>query len=126
MIDGILSGLSTVMMPLNLLLVFVGCFAGTFIGMLPGLGPISAIALMIPITYGFDPLMGEISIYQGRPYVSIDGRYRKAQETGNLDGVSTRPANKQEREDWQIPVGDFFFDGCRPKSCGQSGCTQPS
>ena len=63
----------------------------------------------VAITYGFDPLMGEVSIYQGRPWVSIDGRYRKAQETGQLDGVETRPANKQERIDWEIPGGDFFF-----------------
>jgi len=63
----------------------------------------------VAITYGFDPLMGEVTIYQGRPYVSIDGRYRKAQETGQLDGVETRPANKQEKEDWQIPDGDYFY-----------------
>lgn len=63
----------------------------------------------VAITYGFDPLMGEVSIYQGRPYVSIDGRYRKAQETGRLDGVETRPANKQERADWGIPEGDYFY-----------------
>ena len=50
MLDGILQGLSTAFLPINLLLLFVGCFAGTFIGMLPGLGPVSAIALMIPIT----------------------------------------------------------------------------
>ena len=55
MFEGIFTGLTTALLPVNLLLVFVGCFAGTFIGMLPGLGPISAIALMIPITYGFDP-----------------------------------------------------------------------
>ena len=54
MLDGILTGLSPAASPLNILMVAVGCFAGTFIGMLPGLGPISAIALMIPITYGFD------------------------------------------------------------------------
>lgn len=61
------------------------------------------------LTYGFDPLMNEISIYQGRPYVSIDGRYRKAQETGKLAGVESRPATEQEREAWQIPDGDYFF-----------------
>uniref|UniRef100_A0A6M3IXD5 Uncharacterized protein n=1 Tax=viral metagenome TaxID=1070528 RepID=A0A6M3IXD5_9ZZZZ len=61
------------------------------------------------ITYGFDPIMKEISIYQGNPFISIDGRYRKAQESGLLDGVETRPANKQEREDWSIPVEDYFF-----------------
>ena len=64
---------------------------------------------MVAISYGFDPLMGEISIFQGRPYVSIDGRYRKAQETGRLIGVRSRPATKQERADWQIPDGDYFF-----------------
>ena len=63
----------------------------------------------VAITYGFDPLMGEVSIYQGRPFVSIDGRYRKAQESGLLDGVETRPATEQERKDWQIPDGDYFF-----------------
>ncbi|MFV2093593.1 MAG: tripartite tricarboxylate transporter permease, partial [Hyphomicrobiales bacterium] len=55
MIEGIWLGVSTAMQPFNLLMVFVGVFAGTFIGMLPGLGPISAIALMIPITYGMEP-----------------------------------------------------------------------
>lgn len=63
----------------------------------------------VAISYGFDPLMGEVTIYQGKPFVSIDGRYRKAQETMRLDGVETRPATRQEREDWQIPEGDYFF-----------------
>lgn len=68
MLDGILQGLSTAMMPMNLMMVIVGCFVGTFIGMLPGLGPISAIALMIPITYGLDPSSGLIlmaGVYYG-------------------------------------------------------------
>lgn len=68
MIEGILQGLSTAASPINLLMVAVGCFVGTFIGMLPGLGPISAIALMIPITYGFDPATGMIlmaGVYYG-------------------------------------------------------------
>jgi len=66
--DGIATGLTTVLIPTNLLLVVTGCVAGTFIGMLPGLGPISAIALMIPITYGFDPSSGMIlmaGVYYG-------------------------------------------------------------
>ena len=63
----------------------------------------------VAISYGLDPLMNEVSIYQGRPFVSIDGRYRLAQETGELDGVESRPATKQEREDWEIPAGDRFF-----------------
>lgn len=68
MYDGIMLGLQTVLTPGNLLLVLVGCAAGTIIGMLPGLGPISAIALMIPVTYGFDPASGMIllaGVYYG-------------------------------------------------------------
>jgi putative tricarboxylic transport membrane protein len=67
-LEGILTGVSTAASPINLMMVVVGCFAGTFIGMLPGLGPISAIALMIPITYGFDPATGLIlmaGVYYG-------------------------------------------------------------
>ena len=55
-------------MPINLIMVIVGCFVGTLIGMLPGLGPISAIALMIPITYGIEPSSGLIlmaGVYYG-------------------------------------------------------------
>jgi putative tricarboxylic transport membrane protein len=68
MLEGILSGVGVATQPVNILMVMVGCFAGTFIGMLPGLGPISAIALMIPITYGFDPSTGLIlmaGVYYG-------------------------------------------------------------
>lgn len=68
MLDGIMTGLNTAIMPFNIMMVVVGCFAGTFIGMLPGLGPISAVALMIPITYGLDPASGIIlmaGVYYG-------------------------------------------------------------
>ena len=68
MIEGILIGLTTALSLTNILMVMVGCFAGTIIGMLPGLGPMTAIALMIPITYGFDPSTGLIlmaGVYYG-------------------------------------------------------------
>jgi len=63
----------------------------------------------VAIDYGLDPLMGELMIYQGRPYVTIDGRRRKAQETDLFDGIQTRPATKEERTAWGIPDGDHFF-----------------
>ena len=73
MIDGLLIGLGTVLVPENLLLVLAGCAIGTLIGMLPGLGPISAIALMIPVTYGLDPASGMI-LLAGVYYGAIFGR----------------------------------------------------
>ena len=68
MIEGILIGLETALSFKNLMMVMIGCFAGTIIGMLPGLGPMTAIALMIPITYGFEPSTGLIlmaGVYYG-------------------------------------------------------------
>ncbi|MCH8295461.1 tripartite tricarboxylate transporter permease [Candidatus Poribacteria bacterium] len=66
--EGVITGLSTAFTLTNIFMVFFGVFAGTFIGMLPGLGPISAIALMIPITYSFEPSSGLIlmaGVYYG-------------------------------------------------------------
>lgn len=61
-------GFSVALTPENLMFVFIGVLAGTIIGMLPGLGPISALALMIPITFGLDPASGLIlmaGVYYG-------------------------------------------------------------
>ncbi len=44
MIEGILIGLETAFSLKNLMMVMIGCFAGTIIGMLPGLGPMTAIS----------------------------------------------------------------------------------
>ena len=68
MLEGILTGLSTALSVTNIFMVSTGVLSGTLIGMLPGLGPISAIALMIPITYGFDSASGMIlmaGVYYG-------------------------------------------------------------
>ncbi|ALO34383.1 tripartite tricarboxylate transporter TctA [Colwellia sp. MT41] len=68
MLDGLIIGFQTAMSMQNIMFVIFGCFVGTFIGMLPGLGPITAIALMIPITYGIDPSSGMIlmaGVYYG-------------------------------------------------------------
>lgn len=43
------------------------------------------------VTYGFDPLMREVILFQGNPYVQIDGLRRKAQETGKYRGLKMEP-----------------------------------
>ncbi|EFL89266.1 tripartite tricarboxylate transporter permease [Ahrensia sp. R2A130] len=68
MIDGILIGLSTAFTFQNIIFVVMGCLVGTFIGMLPGLGPMSAIALMIPVAASLEPSAGIIlmaAVYYG-------------------------------------------------------------
>ena len=67
-IENLLYGFSVALQWENLIFVFIGVFAGTVIGMLPGLGPISALALMIPITFGMNPATGLIlmaGVYYG-------------------------------------------------------------
>ncbi len=68
MFEGMLAGLNTAFSLQNVLLLFTGCIAGTFIGMLPGLGPMTAIALMIPIAATMDSAGGIImmaAVYYG-------------------------------------------------------------
>lgn len=68
MLEGLLTGFATAFTLQNILLLCGGCLAGTFIGMLPGLGPMSAIALMIPIASTMDPAGGVImmaAVYYG-------------------------------------------------------------
>jgi putative tricarboxylic transport membrane protein len=68
MLEGIVTGLATAFTFQNFGWVVIGCIAGTLIGMLPGLGPITAIALMIPLAYGMEPAGGMImmaGVYYG-------------------------------------------------------------
>lgn len=71
-IDSILFGFSVALQPGNLMYVFLGVFAGTIIGMIPGLGPISALALMIPITFSMNPTSALI-LMSGVYYGAIFG-----------------------------------------------------
>ncbi len=72
MIGGMMAGITTTLIPINIAMVLMGCFAGSFIGMLPGLGPITAVALMIPVTYGLDPTTGMV-LLSGVYYGAIFG-----------------------------------------------------
>lgn len=66
-------GFSVAMTPMNLGLVLFGCFAGTLIGALPGIGPINGVAILLPIAYSlrFPPESALIllaGIYYGAEY----------------------------------------------------------
>ncbi len=55
----------------SLISLVIGTLAGILIGALPGLNPVMAIALMLPLTYGFDPIiaLGLVAgIYNGSMY----------------------------------------------------------
>jgi putative tricarboxylic transport membrane protein len=55
----------------NIGFALIGCLLGTLIGVLPGIGPIPTIAMLLPITFGLDPLSSLImlaGIYYGAQY----------------------------------------------------------
>lgn len=68
---GLAQGFEVALSLQGLLFVFIGVVVGTVIGMIPGLGPITAIAVMIPITYGMDPAIALLlmaGVYYGAAY----------------------------------------------------------
>ena len=57
--------------PMNLFLCFLGCLMGTFVGVLPGLGPAASISLLLPITFKLPPESAIImlgGLYYGTMY----------------------------------------------------------
>src|SRR3954469_2504759 len=64
-------GFSVALTLQNLGLCFLGCLVGTLVGVLPGVGPIATIAILLPITFGLDPVGALImlaGIYYGAQY----------------------------------------------------------
>ena len=73
MLEGLLLGLGTAFSITNILMVVGGCLIGTFIGMLPGLGPMSIIAIMIPIAITIGDPSAAIILLAGVYYGAIFG-----------------------------------------------------
>lgn len=64
-------GFSIALSPLNLLVVTIGVIIGTLIGALPGIGPVAALSILIPLVFGMDPISAMIlmcGIYYGCMY----------------------------------------------------------
>ena len=64
-------GFSIAMQPHNLMWCLVGVLIGQFVGVLPGLGVLTAIPLLMPLTYGMQPVSAILmlsGIYYGAQY----------------------------------------------------------
>ena len=64
-------GFGAVLTPENLMYAVIGVLLGTFVGVLPGIGPAMAVALLLPVTYGLEPISAFImfaGIYYGGMY----------------------------------------------------------
>jgi putative tricarboxylic transport membrane protein len=120
MITNLTLGFGVALSLQNLALCFAGCFIGTLIGVLPGVGPIATIAILLPITFGVDPVGALImlaGIYYGAQYggsttailVNIPGEATSVVTT--LDGHQMA---KQGRAGVALGVAALgsFFAGC--------------
>ena len=64
-------GFSVALTPFNLFMATCGVVLGILIGALPGVGPPSGVALLLPLTFGMDPTSGIImlaALYAGTMY----------------------------------------------------------
>jgi putative tricarboxylic transport membrane protein len=70
-LSGLTLGLETALQPENILICLLGVTLGTMVGVLPGIGPTATVALLLPITFNFDPVASLImlaGIYYGAQY----------------------------------------------------------
>ena len=70
-LEGLAFGFSVALTPANLLACFAGVLIGTIVGVLPGIGPVGAMALLLPSTFALHPATALImlaGIYYGAMY----------------------------------------------------------
>src|SRR5919106_4367156 len=67
----LLDGIGGVLTPENLMLLALGVLLGMFVGVMPGLGPSAAMAILLPLTFSLDPTGAVVmlaAVYYGAMY----------------------------------------------------------
>jgi putative tricarboxylic transport membrane protein len=70
-LQNLLLGFQVALQPSVLTYAFVGCVIGTLVGMLPGVGPLTGISLLLPVTFGLNPTIALVmlaGVYYGAMY----------------------------------------------------------
>ena len=70
--EALMAGFGVALKPINLLWGFVGVTLGTFIGVLPGVGPALTVAMLLPLTAKLDPT-GALIMFAGIYYGAMFG-----------------------------------------------------
>src|ERR1700750_3093087 len=78
LISNLAFGFSVAVSPMNLFLCLIGALVGTLIGVLPGVGPLATIAMLLPITFGLQPVCA---------LIMLDGIYYGAQYGGSTTSI---------------------------------------
>ena len=101
MLEGLLIGLGAAFSFQNIVMVILGCLIGTFIGMLPGLGPMSIIAIMIPVAITIGDPSAALILLAGVYYGAIFGGSTSSILL-NAPGVAGTVATSFEDTPWRV------------------------
>lgn len=71
-LSSLMTGFAAALTPMHIAMCFLGVLLGQIVGVLPGIGPAAAIALLLPITFGMDAT-GAIIMFAGIYYGSQYG-----------------------------------------------------
>ena len=71
-LNALIAGFSVALQPTNLLWGFIGVTLGTFVGVLPGVGPALTVAMLLPLTVKLDPT-GALIMFAGIYYGAMFG-----------------------------------------------------
>jgi TctA family transporter len=113
-------GFGVALTPINLLVALVGCLLGTVIGVLPGVGPVAAIALLLPATYALPPLSALV-LLAGVYCAALNGGSTRAilvnpqgEPPPVLTGMDGYQMARQARAGSALAVAGLgaFFAGC--------------
>lgn len=69
--NNLMLGFSVALTPTVLMYAVIGCVIGTVVGMLPGLGPLAGISMLLPATFGLNPIVAIVllaGVYYGAMY----------------------------------------------------------
>jgi putative tricarboxylic transport membrane protein len=71
-LNALLHGFGVALQPMNLMWGFIGVTLGTFVGVLPGVGPALTVAMLLPLTVKLDPT-GALIMFAGIYYGAMFG-----------------------------------------------------
>src|SRR4030042_85619 len=113
----LLYGFQVAFQPLTLFTCFIGVLIGTLVGVLPGLGPVAAISLLLPVTFHAPPVASVVmlaGIYYGAMYggsttsilVNLPGE--AASVVTCIDGYQMAKKGRAGAALALVAVGSFF------------------
>ncbi|HEX6411654.1 MAG TPA: tripartite tricarboxylate transporter permease [Burkholderiales bacterium] len=71
-LSALMAGFAVALQPINLMWGFIGVTLGTFVGVLPGVGPALTVAMLLPLTVKLDPT-GALIMFAGIYYGAMFG-----------------------------------------------------